>query len=208
MTPRTKIPVESIRRQTDDERDCAFFAIQNLYVWAVLEPPTLEDMRSAAHACYTTAPDHMGLTVTDQMMLLQQLRCPLLLAVAIVPNDADVRRYFPTVLDAGCALLVGYFYTYGGTAYGHSVVAESWSDEGLSVLCSGSPAQEGKVVEWDAQPSAPAPLDARPHGCRNIVPWRTIADADKIVAGLAPARGINRTFIIAWLPSDEARGLL
>jgi hypothetical protein len=196
------VPVESIRRQPNEERDCAFVAIQNLYVWAGLEPPTLERMREAARLCYTTQAMQGGLTTTEQMMLMQEMNCPLLLAVGFVPLGREIREYFPPLLDAGCGLLMGYFFRSNGIFYGHSVVAESWDETGLTVLCSASPRWEGTVLEWDSTEDLSAVLaDERTYGNqgnRSIVPWRTMPDPNLIEALSAPPLGIRRDFIIAW----------
>jgi hypothetical protein len=201
---RRSVPVEQIRRQLHPEKDCGFYAIQNLYVWAGLEPPTIAAMHGLCREQYMTAPEHLGIRSADQLSLLYELRFPLVVAFGVMPPEQSARDCFPHFLDEGCALLFGYNYVYNGQEWGHSAVGESWTEEGVEVLCSGSPKWHGTIIEWNSDDDDDGgALDSRPHGCKNTVPFDTQPFGSWMSQGAGVLTGIRREFIIAWPTEGE-----
>jgi hypothetical protein len=186
-----RVPTEAIRFQPDAHRGCGYYAAQNLYLSAGLEPPTVDEMHRVVASAVPVRDDD-SLTPADLMALLCLLRFPAMFALGIVPAGKSARDVLPQLLDAGCLLLVVFSYLRGDHLLNHAVVAESWSDAGLHVLCSSGEWNEGIAVAWQYPP-----LQHRPptpsHGCRMIVPWET-SDYEATWDGVG-AVGINRMFI-------------
>jgi hypothetical protein len=193
-----------IKRQPDPERDCAFYALINLHISLGLEPPTMERMREISRTSYLTAPHHLGLTIFQQMYILGALEFPLPMAVGAVPRVMEAQDFFPGLMDAGCLLVFSFLFRVDGQRYGHSVVAESYSDDGITALCSG--ADFYRVVEWD-RPKFELYFDGAPHGSRILVPWRTIPyDLWANIIESPKSIGIQRECLIVWPPPAVKHG--
>ncbi len=91
-------------------------------------------------------------------------------------------------------LMFNFCFTVEGERCGHSVVSESYSDEGILALCSGPAAGDGHVVKWAYTEEDKQEEDGRPHGCKIIVPWLT-QDYDKWMGFAIQPLGIGRDFI-------------
>ncbi|PYS48932.1 MAG: hypothetical protein DMF68_11570 [Acidobacteria bacterium] len=131
---------------------------------------------------------------------LIELNFPAILALGVMTREQNALDCFPPLIDAGCAVVFGYQHNYNGWMWGHSVVAESYEGEGITVLCSSSPKNEGEVVKWiDEGPDEDD--DPRLHGNRNIVPWDTIPYTAWSQRD-GQAVGIARDYVIAYPLSD------
>jgi hypothetical protein len=192
-----------IKKQSDSESGCAFYAIQNLYVWAGLTPPPIDDIARMANQLYTTEPSTLGISIVEAMALLGLLEFPLILALAVIPRDLSAREVFPMFLDQDCGLFMVYDFHVNGKRYGHAVVAETWSEQGVKVICSSDPKNQDGVLSWEYE-GPEMPDTSLPHGNKNTIPWRTQGYSTLMSTTDETNRiGICRAFIVAW-PSSRA----
>ncbi len=186
-----KVSVKKIHRQPNPWADCGLYALMNLYVWAGLEPPTVESIQRLA-------PAGTAVTTIDQLKILAELHFPAVLSFGVMSAQQSARDCFPPLIDIGCGIVFGYKHIYNGQLWGHSVVAESYTGEGITVLCSASPKNEGTIVKWIDE--GPEEIDdPRDYGNRNIVPWETISYESYVGESTDPATGIARDYVIVWL---------
>jgi hypothetical protein len=204
IVPPCRVPVERVRRQPLPDVGCGYYSILNLYVWAGLEPPAVEVLYECFGKLFPGVPESTGLSPVHQFAILGEARFPLRMGLVVLGRGEDVRGVFTRLISDGCGLLFGYNFTYNGKVWGHSVVAESADDRGVTVLCSASPKYQDSVVQWhetgaeDGSPDADESPDPRPHGNKNIVPWLVQPYDGFIDGGAMSAVGIYRAFVIVW----------
>ena len=198
-----------LRRQPDPEADCGLYALQNLYVWAGLEPPEVDVVRRAL------APAAAGVSLIGMFEVLTGTRFPRFVSLGVVPAHLGARELFPALLDAGCALLVQFVYQVNGRHYRHLLVAVGHAERGLYCLDSTCPSMDGKeypLVYDERRTDAECVADYKAtlpfcdYGARVWLPlvtmgfdeWEAAAGAKFVTGQTEPVPfGIDRAFLLA-----------
>jgi hypothetical protein len=166
-----------ITQPLEQVADCAYFALQNLYVRCGLEPPTIQRMKDVV-----ISPDpFIGIGPVQIMTMLTEMAFPGIVALAIVPHGSTARDVFPALMASGWRLLISYTFTAqitregalsvvgdadfaGMTMFaGHALVPFESDDEGLFVIV-GWPSTPVEKVSWKTMPSMAWNLDGQPCG--------------------------------------------
>ncbi|MFL6333820.1 MAG: hypothetical protein ACJ754_10960 [Pyrinomonadaceae bacterium] len=208
------IPPQLLRRQPDPEQDCGLYALQNLYVWAGVEPPDVGVMRAA----FGKLPGGV-VTVGNAFQTLVGTRFPRFVSFGIIPAHSEALSLFPALLDEGCALYVRCCFRVGPAYYAHAAVAVGHSDRGLYCLDSTCPSFEGRLRSVESESDGrsmedyvadyKATLPFCDYGARTWLPWVTMNfdewegfDGTTFVSGHSkPAPlGIDRAFLMVAPP--------
>lgn len=213
-------PEQVLRGTPETAFSCLYYAVMNFFVWAGVEPPSLDDLRATAthhlgaQAARIDEPEDpvewagIGINLAHVLMLLSEFNFPRLAALAVITKGRTAREVFPSLLERGYGVLFGWRLDLYGRQMAHAGVACGWSGEWVEVMDSNPAFFTGRVVPFvdDGLAFDREEIEASlllPHGAVSRLEWLTLPeDAPPHVAG-APAAGvvgIERVFVLALPP--------
>jgi hypothetical protein len=215
-------PEQVLRGTKESAFSCLYYAVLNFFVWAGVEPPTLEAMRAyvalsaGVWAARVDEPvdraewGNVGITIIHALALLHEFSFPRLVALARIPKDKTARDVFARLLASGYGVLfsvrIDFTAPDAGYSMAHALAACGWSDEWVEAMDSNPPCLTGRLIPYVDDGSCfdsvelAASVEALPHGAVTRYGWQTIADDAPAQVNGEPARGlvgIDRLFLMA-----------